>query len=221
MKYTVRPEISIFRQRRVSDKTPPMKPGKKALRACFKCGCYEPLAGMTDLCCRVTTGQDCQFDRKDEGEPSRQTKRGGEHPKGLEMRRVHTFLRDRSHGGRECFPDELRAGCDPRSQGKMRILARTLETPLHLIRDRETQQFLQWTAALRAWCARTRKANKENQRQLSQEQIEAIPMGTRMAMRMLRRTVYGNWKRCRARAAIATSEPKRRKQQLPLPTTPP
>ena len=70
MKYTVRPEISLFRQLRVSDKTPPMKPGKKALRACLKCGCYETFAGMTVLCCRVTIGQDSQFDRKDEGEPS-------------------------------------------------------------------------------------------------------------------------------------------------------
>ena len=30
-------------------------------RICQNCGCYEPFAGMTDLCCRTTHGQDCDF----------------------------------------------------------------------------------------------------------------------------------------------------------------
>ena len=31
-------------------------------RACRRCGCYEPFAGKTDLCCYTTNGGECVFE---------------------------------------------------------------------------------------------------------------------------------------------------------------
>ena len=32
------------------------------MRLCRKCGCYERFAGLTDICCRVVDGRDCEFE---------------------------------------------------------------------------------------------------------------------------------------------------------------
>ena len=51
-----------------------------AVRACMKCGCYEPFAGRTDECCREMTNEKCVFKGKgtaEKGNKKRKTTGGG------------------------------------------------------------------------------------------------------------------------------------------------
>ena len=106
----------------------------------------------------------------------KQRKRDGKIEEGSEARRIHIFLGDRSVRGREFFPTTLRTGCDTRSEGNMKILAKTLEMPLHLTRERERQLCHQWTSFLREWCAQKRKARRTATRPLLAEEIREVPV---------------------------------------------
>ena len=98
-------------------------------------------------------------------------------------KRIHGLLGDCRHHGRGLMPEGLRAGCDQRLWGKLAMLAKALDIPLLLVRSRERQQSVQWVKALRLWYAWTRKMDKNDHREYSEEKMNELP--TNVALRAL------------------------------------